>query len=279
MSEPLTIKIAINPEIGHIGGLVLAWHGLFIALGIAAGVYVAVLMARRKGFIQEDAFAVAIAAVVGGIIGARALFAAENWGQIGGFGGVLSVNQGGISVYGGIIGGIIAGGTYGLWKRMPVWKGLDAGAVGMILGQPIGRIGCVINGEHVGSPSHLPWAIQYTNVNSPSFGLGSLQPAAGYEMIGDFLLFGLLLLLSRVAKKDGVVFGAYALLYAVLRFGVSFLRLDNEPALGLRLAQLIALGFVAGSVLLFAYLWRAAGGTRVRSGSVLTEGGSRNRNE
>ena len=274
MSELLTIKIGVNPDIGHIGGLMLAWHGVFIALGIAAGVYVAVLMARHKGFIDDDSYSVAFAAVIGGIIGARALFVAENWGQLeGNLWNAFRINEGGISVYGGIIGGILSGWLYGVSKRLPIWKGLDAGAVGLILGQAIGRIGCVINGEHIGSPSHLPWAVEYTNVNSPSFALGPLQPAAGYEMLGDLLILGVLLLLWRVSKRNGVVFTIYALLYALLRFGVSFLRVDNEPALGLSLAQLIALGFVALSLVSFAYLWRSAGRGRVNAGLKMMQPG------
>jgi prolipoprotein diacylglyceryltransferase len=65
-----------------------------------------------------------------------------------------------------------------------------------------------------------------------------------------------------VSERDGVVFAAYALLYAVLRFGVSFLRADNEPLLGLRLAQLIALGFIALSTILFSHFWRISGRQR-----------------
>jgi phosphatidylglycerol:prolipoprotein diacylglycerol transferase len=212
MLEPLTIQIGIDPTIGHMGGLMLAWHGVFIAVGIAAGVYVAVLMARRKGFLDEDSYNVAMAAVIGGIVGARALFVAENWGQLdGNIWNALRINEGGISVYGGIIGGIVGGLSYGLCKRLPISKGLDAGAVGLILGQAIGRIGCVINGEHIGTPSNLPWAMEYTNVNSPSFALGTRQPAAGYEMLGDFLILGVLLLLWRISKRTGLS-SPYALL-------------------------------------------------------------------
>jgi len=241
VSELLTIKIGVNPDIGYIGGLMLAWHGVFIALGIAAGVYVAVLMARRKGFLDDDSYSVAFAAVIGGIIGARALFVAENWGQLeGNLWNAFRINEGGISVYGGIIGGILSGWLYGVSKRLPIWKGLDAGAVGLILGQAIGRIGCVINGEHIGSPSHLPWAVEYTNVNSPSFALGPLQPAAGYEMLGDLLILGVLLLLWRISNKDGL---------------------------------LIALGFVALSLVSFAYLWRSAGRGRVNAGLKMMQPG------
>lgn len=274
MLQPFIIKIGLDPEIGRIGGLAIAWHGVFIALGIAAGVYVALLMARRKGFVDDDSYGAALAAVITGIIGARTLFVVENWGQLeGDFWGAFQISEGGISVYGGIIGGIIGGVLYGAWKGLPIWKGLDAGAVGAILGQSIGRIGCVINGEHVGSPSSLPWAVEYTNVNSPSFALGTVQPAAGYEMIGDLLILGVLLVLWRISKRDGVIFGTYALLYAVLRFGVTFLRVDNEPALGLTLAQLIALGFIAVSLVSFAYLWRTARHGRIRANSQMLQTG------
>jgi len=70
-----------------------------------------------------------------------------------------------------------------------------------------------------------------------------------------------------------LVFTTYALLYALLRFGVSFLRVDNEPALGLSLAQLIALGFVALSLVSFAYLWRSAGRGRVNAGLKMMQPG------
>ncbi len=87
----LTIEIGLDPEIGRIGGLLVTWHGLFLALGIGAGVYVAVQMARRKGFVDEDSYSVALVAVIAGIVGARALFVAENWQK---FGGTLSRSPG-----------------------------------------------------------------------------------------------------------------------------------------------------------------------------------------
>jgi phosphatidylglycerol:prolipoprotein diacylglycerol transferase len=90
-------------------------------------------------------------------------------------------------------------------------------------------------------------------------------------MLGDLLIFGILLLvLSRVSKRDGVVFFSYGFLYSVMRFGVSFLRLDNEPALGLRMAQLVALGVIAVSLAGFAYIWRTSAGSSGPAGP--TEG-------
>src|SRR4030042_941514 len=75
----LTIKIGIDPEIGDIGGLLLTWHGVFIALGIGLGVWLGVWFGRRAGFTEDDAYRGAPLGVPAGIIGARALFVAENW--------------------------------------------------------------------------------------------------------------------------------------------------------------------------------------------------------
>src|SRR3990172_9479747 len=79
----LTIEIGIDPEIRDFGGLLLTWHGVFTAVGIAAGVYVAVLIARGRGFIDDDVYSAALVAIPAGIIGARALFVFERWGSPG----------------------------------------------------------------------------------------------------------------------------------------------------------------------------------------------------
>ncbi len=105
----LIIDIGMAPEIAEFGGLLLTWHGVFTALGIAAGVTVSVWVAQKKGFIADDVYSVALIAIPGGIIGARALFVIERWGtfkddpvQI------IRLDEGGIAIYGAIMGGVIA---------------------------------------------------------------------------------------------------------------------------------------------------------------------------
>src|SRR3972149_3393525 len=171
------IKIGIDPEIAHMGGLLLTWHGVFTAIGIALGVWVAVKMAARVGFIEDVSYTIALVGVPAGIIGARVLFVAENhslfadrWLD------VFRINEGGISIYGAIIGGVLGGVAYGVWQRLPIRAGLDAGAFGLILGQGIGRIGDIINGEHFARTTDLPWAFVSTHANSPRFGRAAQQP-------------------------------------------------------------------------------------------------------
>jgi phosphatidylglycerol:prolipoprotein diacylglycerol transferase len=257
------IKIGIDPEIGHFGGLVLTWHGVFVAIGIALGVWVAVKMAARVGFIEDVSYTIAIVGVVAGIIGARVLFVAENHSLFAGKPlDVFRINEGGISIYGALIGGVLGGLAYGVWQRLPIRAGLDAAAFGMILGQGVGRIGDIINGEHLAKTTGLPWAVVYTHANSASFGLAPQHPAVAYEFLGDLLIFGLLFLLWRFYKRDGLVFFSYAFLYSILRMGTSALRLDNQVLWHFKMAQVIALVVIAISILGFAYCLRQAPGRR-----------------
>jgi phosphatidylglycerol:prolipoprotein diacylglycerol transferase len=304
------IKIGINPEIAHFGGLLLTWHGVFVAVGIALGVWVAVKMADRVGFIEDDSYTIALVGVVAGIIGARALFVGENHSLFEGrLLDVFRINEGGISIYGALIGGVLGAVLYnqlglmvfapiifpilflwGLFRRalrgpraafgsgldairalrqrglggphLPIRAGLDAAAFGMILGQGIGRIGDIINGEHFAKTTDLPWAVVYTHANSPSFGLAPQHPAVAYEFLGDLLIFGLLFLLWRFYKRDGLVFFSYAFLYSAMRMGTSALRLDNQVLWEFKMAQVIALVVIAMSILGFAYCLRQAPGRR-----------------
>ncbi len=166
----LTINIDINPEIHKFGGLLLTWHGVFTAVGIAAGVYLAVLIGRKQGFLEDDIYSVALLAIPCGIVGARGLFVAERWGQPGLTNALdaFRINEGGISIYGAVLGGIAGGLVYCLFRKLPLRRGADVSAFGALLGMAIGRIGDIINGEHFAKASGLPWAVRYTNTNSPS---------------------------------------------------------------------------------------------------------------
>ena len=257
------IKIGIDPEIAHWGGLLLTWHGVFVAIGIALGVWVAVKMAARAGFIEDVSYTVALVGVATGIVGARVLFVAENHSLFEGrLLDIFRINEGGISIYGALIGGVLGGLAYGIWQRLPIRAGLDAAAFGMILGQGIGRIGDIINGEHFAKTTDLPWAVVYTHASSPSFGLDPQHPAVAYEFLGDLLIFGLLFLFWRFYKRDGLVFFSYAFLYSAMRMGTSALRLDNQVLWEFKMAQVIALVVIAISILGFAYCLRQAPGRR-----------------
>jgi prolipoprotein diacylglyceryl transferase len=158
-------------------------------------------------------------------------------------------------------------------------RGADIAAMGGILGMAVGRIGDVINGEHFASDTGLPWGVRYTHPESPSFirlsGSDVVQhPAVAYEMIGDLVIFGFLLLIFLRVNRAGVTFFAYVFLYGLLRTLVSFLRLDDIVLVGLRTAQLIGIVAMVGGLGGIAYLLRTApdeGGSRAAKRRLLRE--------
>ena len=276
----LTIPIGIDPEIRAFAGLTLTWHGVFTAAGIAAGVFMAVIIGRRLGFIEDDVYSAALIAIPCGIIGARALYVIERWDDFSGdFVDIFRVNEGGISIYGAMLGGLVGGLVYCWIRKLPIRRALDGAAPAIILGMAIGRIGDIINGEHYAKLSGLPWAVRYTHADSPSRFTHSLEeciltgtaqltgaqefcaqhPAVAYEMIGDLLIFGLLLLMLRFVRRDGVAFFSFLLLYSLMRFGVSELRLDSKVIFaGLSTPQVTGLILIPISLLGLLYSWRRA---------------------
>ncbi len=260
---PLVIKIGIDPQIAKIGGLEIAWHGVFTAVGVICGVGVAAFFARRAGFNEDVIYNTALALVIGGIIGARALFVAENWDQFDNdLLDVFSINAGGISIYGALIGGTLGALAYTTWRKLPnVAAMADIAAMGGIIGMAVGRIGDIINGEHFAKTTDWPIGVLYTNSNSPSYPRFTAvdpplaqHPAVAYELVGDLFIFAALFVLYRVLKRDGLVFWSWVFLYGALRFGISFLRDDNIVFAGLRLAQLIALGAMILAPLAVIYM-------------------------
>ncbi|MBI5287420.1 MAG: prolipoprotein diacylglyceryl transferase [Chloroflexi bacterium] len=226
----LTITIGWDPNIATFGSLQLTWHGVFTAVGIAAGVYLGAYLGRRQGFTEDDAYSVALVGVPTGIIGARAMYVLENNEAFRGqWLDVLKINEGGITIYGAVIGGVLGAVVYGLIRKMPIMRGLDVAAFGLLLGMGIGRLGDLVNGEHVAKASSLPWATEYTNPASPSWQYGPTHPATTYEMLGDFLIIAVMavLFVQLWRHRPGIVFFTGLVLYSAMRFGVSYLRIDS----------------------------------------------------
>jgi phosphatidylglycerol:prolipoprotein diacylglycerol transferase len=243
----LTIDIPFNPNIASFGGLLVTWHGVFTAIGIVAGVWLAARFASsdRVGIDPDTAYTLGMIIVACGIVGARLLYVAERYGDSTSLDSpldILKINEGGISIYGAIIGGALGGWAYGLKKRLPAAAGADAAVFGMLIGLALGRIGDIINGEHFAKASDLPWAITYSHPDSPGFFRAPQHPAVAYELIGDLVIMGLLALLWQKRPKAGVIFCLGFILYAVMRFFVSLLRIDSkEPLLGLSTPELFSI--------------------------------------
>ena len=135
--------------------------------------------------------------------------------------------------YGGFIGALITSAIF--FRRhpqLPFWRAADLCGPAIALGQAIGRIGCFMAGDDYGRPTHLPWAVTFTDPDAARTGgapLGiPLHPVQLYESIVCLVLFGILVRLSRRKKFDGEVILAYTLLYAIARFVLELFRGDAD---------------------------------------------------
>ncbi len=263
----LVIEIHIDPNIGTFGPFTLTWHGVFSALGIIAGVTLSVWLAKRDGIPSEVGQEVALVAVPCAVLGARLFYVFEHFGDFRDepWTIITELNEGGITLYGGLIGGVLGGVIYGLIRKWPVAIGLDAAAPGMILGQGIGRIGDLINGEHLATESNLPWAVRYTHPDTlGELGKAVHPTAGGYELVGDFLiLFFLLFVARRFIKQPGWVFCTYAVLYSAMRFVLSYFRVDEQtvPLFGndVPVPQVTAVVVIGVAVMLAGFLLKHPG--------------------
>ena len=258
---PLTIVIDLNPNLVRIGPLLITWHGVFAVLGIIA--------AARIGFwlLNKDVPGVRGTGdllawmVVLGLVGARLLYVWENHQLFAGGQWVraFAVNEGGISQWGGLFGAILGAFVWARLARFSFWKIIDAGGPAAMLGLAVGRIGDVINGEHHGSATSLPWGVDYVNPSTLGEPGRVVHPEVAYEMVLTLLLLALVLPFHQKLKArlpDGVLGLVYLGLYAGGRFFLSYFREDMQIVFGLRQAQLASLLMVAIAVVAIPILIR-----------------------
>src|SRR6266852_3222229 len=259
----LTIVIDIEPNLFRLGPFLITWHGVFSVLGILAAARLGLwLLGKDKVDISHGADGVTWMVVLG-LVGARVLYVWENFKFFSGqLIHVFYITEGGISQWGGLFGAILGAYVWARRAHFSFWKVIDAGGAAAMIGLAIGRIGDVINGEHHGTPTTLPWGVEYVNAATLGEPGKVVHPEVAYEMVLCLLILAALLPFHQRIKArtpDGVIGLTYFALYGAGRFFLSFLRTDPGVILGLRQAQ-IASGLVLAIAVIAvpALLQRAA---------------------
>jgi phosphatidylglycerol---prolipoprotein diacylglyceryl transferase len=263
-----TIVIDLDPNIGQVGPFLITWHGVFSVIGILAAARVGQVLLRRDGIAPERVYDMAVWMVVAGLIGARLLFVWENY-QV--FAGdwikVVQINEGGISQWGGIFGGLL-GGYLWCWRNKIDYRlVLDAVGPATALGFAIGRIGDIINGEHHAIDTNLPWGVTYVNTKTLGEVGRTVHPEVAYELLFNLAVFGTAMLTYGWFKRRlpaGVTGLIWLSVYATGRFLLSYLRKDSL-AFGLRQAQWASLAMIVASAIAIA-LWTFWRGRRSPTG-------------
>ncbi|HKW60556.1 MAG TPA: prolipoprotein diacylglyceryl transferase [Candidatus Dormibacteraeota bacterium] len=260
----LTIVIDLNPNIIRIGPLLITWHGVFSVLGIIAAARIGFwLLEKDAGDLKGRSGDGLAWMVIAGLAGARLLYVWENFrlfanGQLL---RMFALTEGGISQWGGLFGAMVGAYIWSRRSRFSYLKIWDAGGPAAMLGLAIGRIGDVINGEHHGSPTNLPWGVEYVNPNTLGEPGKVVHPEVAYEMVLCLAILGALMPFHQRLKKrlpDGVLGLIYFAVYAAGRFLLSYFRTDPGIFLGLRQAQLASALMVLVALIAVPVLLRRA---------------------
>ena len=252
------IEINIDPVAFTIGPIVVRWYGILVAVAVAVVILWGWRQIRKKADLSKlPDPAILVIAIASGVGVSKAFHVIDRWEH-------YSQNLGeifsgaGLTIYGAVIGASLAFWIFTRVKHSQFGFFADLVAPGIILGQAIGRVGCLINGCcygnycEVAAPSWLPWGIIYTHPNSYAPLGEPVIPAQIYEIVFALALFGVLFKLMGRLKPDGSLFLLYLASYSAWRVGIDFLRVGTPFVFGLHQAQFIAIVVLAITIPILA---------------------------
>ncbi len=233
------------PVLFRIGSFEVTSFGVMVAIGALVGLWLFRRELLRSG-LPEAATDSAIAGLIGGLAGAKLLYVAEHMADAPVVD--LLTDRGGMSWFGGLVGGVGVGLLMMVLKRWPVLPVLSAATPALAVGHLLGRIGCFLVGDDYGRPTTLPWGVAFPEGLPPTD--VPVHPAQLYEAAFLGLLARLLIRWRRKGVPDAVVVGRYLALAGGFRFALEFVRVNVRVAGPLTVAHLFALAIVAAGVVM-----------------------------
>ena len=234
------------PVLFSVGGFEITSFGVMVALGALAGAWLfgRELEARGLGY----ASSLAITGLIAGLAGAKLLWTVEHFGEEPTLD--LLTSRGGLSWFGGLVGGVGVGLLVVRYRRWPLVALLAAAAPAVAVGQLLGRIGCFLVGDDYGLPTSLPWGVAFPEGVPPTN--VPVHPTQIYEALFLGLLAWLLVRWRRQGLPDRLLLARYCVLAGGFRFALEFVRVNVRVAAGLTVAQYASLALVAAGFVLLA---------------------------
>lgn len=236
------LGLSFNPSrvAFSIGSKPIYWYGIIIAVGFLLAVLYAMRRCKQFGLTQDNIIDMLICAVPSAIVCARAYYCIFEWelykdDPI----RVLFIWEGGLAIYGGIIGAVLAVLVYTKVAKVKTSAMLDIGGLGLLIGQSIGRWGNFINREAFGTMTGSFLRMGLTDANGATI---YVHPTFLYESLWNALGLLILHFVSKRRKYDGQVFVMYVGWYGLGRVFIEGLRTDSLYLMGtnLRVSQLVA---------------------------------------
>ena len=271
----LGLEFNINRVAFTIGGLGVYWYGVLIATGFLLALVFAFRYAVDFGIDADRLVDVVLVGSVCAVICARAYYVIFSPVPYESFADMIDIRQGGLAIYGGVIGAAVFGGLACKWRKLPILPTFDLVAMGFLIGQSIGRWGNFVNQEAFGSNTSLPWGMysqatasylsswqtvlaQDGVIMDPSM---PVHPTFLYESIWCAVGFFALWAYMKKRRFNGEIALMYAAWYGAGRFWIEGLRTDSLmlPGMTLRVSQLIALISVLAAVAAIVIVRRKIG--------------------
>lgn len=235
----LGLSFTINRAAINIGNFSIYWYGLLITFGMFLAILYGIRESRKSGIDSDDFFNMLIIAIPVSIICARAYYVIFSWDMYkNNISEIFDIRGGGLAIYGGVIGAALTVIIYCHTKKLNLGAVLDMLAVGLLIGQAIGRWGNFVNGEAFGAVTSLPWGM--TVQTDGTVIAESVHPTFFYESVWNFIGIGVLLLYKRRRKFSGELFCAYMVWYGAGRTMIEGLRADSLYLGSIRVSQLLA---------------------------------------
>lgn len=266
-------KFSIDPTAFTIFGFDIQWYGIIITVGLILALIYVLPRMKRFGLDSDRAIDVIIGGVIGGIVGARIYYVAMKWNEYKwDWKAIINTRQGGLAIYGGLIGAILIGIIMCKIRKVRKLPMLDVCSLGFLIGQGIGRWGNFVNQEVFGTNTDsflgmTGGTIQRTISDSMQIGgdmyENGLQmawdkpvhPCFLYESVWCLLGFVILAFWSKRRKYDGQIFLMYLAWYGAERFVVEGIRTDSLMLGNIRISQaLSAVIFITSVILQLVFL-------------------------
>ena len=267
----LGIDISDLPKTFNLFGIDIAFYGLIIGIGMLLGMLLAFREAKVTGQNVEDYLDLALFCIIFAIVGARLYYVIFQWDNYkDNLMSIFNIRQGGLAIYGGIIGGVLTGYIISRIKKLNFWQLGDTACLGMLVGQIIGRWGNFFNREAFGDYTDNFLAMQiresdvYTGYITDNIanniavvdGIRYIQvhPTFLYESLWNLCLLIIILLYTKHKKFDGELFAIYVFGYGLGRVWIEGLRTDQLMIGGFAVSQLLSAGIIVAAVVFL--IWK-----------------------
>ena len=272
----LGLEMTVNRVALSIGNFNIYWYGVIIAAGMLLAILYAFHYADDFGINSDRLVDVILVGAVMAIVCARIYYVAFAPFEYESLWDMIDIRQGGIAIYGAVIGAFVFGGLMAKFRKVPILPLFDLVGICFLIGQGIGRWGNFVNQEAFGSNTTLPWGMYSEGTQAYLAGVQATLAAQGvtvdpampvhptflYESIWCLVGFAMLTLYFKKRHFNGEIFLLYIIWYGLGRFWIEGLRTDALMlTANLRTSQLVALVSVAAAVVLLVYGLQKSKGT------------------